>query len=175
MARKKPTRRRKIRTRGHVIADLSANHVERHALLCGFSVERIVHDYGIDLTLLTYARNGEVENGQVLLQLKATDKLNVRAGQQSISFLVARADLALWLDEPMPVILVVYDARADVAYWLYVQADFEQRGVDLGMLGNKVTVRLPTANVLNQEAMYQFARYKEHVLAQVKGRIDHDA
>jgi hypothetical protein len=40
---------RKRRTREHVIADLSVNHVERQALLCGFSVERIRVDYGIDL------------------------------------------------------------------------------------------------------------------------------
>src|SRR5262249_34564309 len=58
----KPSSRvsRKRRTREHVIADLSANHVERHALLCGFSVERIRLDYGIDLIIHTYNRSGEI-------------------------------------------------------------------------------------------------------------------
>ena len=37
---------RKRRTREHVIADLAVNHVERQALLCGFTIERVVHDYG---------------------------------------------------------------------------------------------------------------------------------
>ena len=51
---------RKRRTRQHVIADLSANYVERCALLCGFSVERIRLDYGIDLIVHTYNRHGEI-------------------------------------------------------------------------------------------------------------------
>lgn len=53
---------KKRRTRGHIIADLSANHFERHALLCGFTVVRIVHDYGIDLLLYTFNDDGKVEN-----------------------------------------------------------------------------------------------------------------
>ncbi len=77
---------RKRRTREHMIADLSANHVERYALRCGFTVERIVHDYGIDLTLSTYSASGEIENGLVYIQLKATDRLRVRDNQpQSLS------------------------------------------------------------------------------------------
>ena len=90
MSRKKPVPRRKRRTREHVLADLSANHVERHALLCGYSVERRVHDYGIDLTILTYDTDGNVENGQILVQLKATDHLKVIAeGQRFVTKLLA--------------------------------------------------------------------------------------
>ena len=40
--------RRKRWTRGHVIADLSANHVERFVLECGFAAEVTRHDYGVD-------------------------------------------------------------------------------------------------------------------------------
>ena len=47
--------------------------MERYALLCGYSVERRVHDYGIDLVILTYDPQGNVENGEILVQLKATD------------------------------------------------------------------------------------------------------
>jgi hypothetical protein len=49
VAKKKPPFQRKTRTREHVIADLAVNHVERQVLLCGFTLERIVHDYGLDL------------------------------------------------------------------------------------------------------------------------------
>jgi hypothetical protein len=75
-----PTRRNR-RTRGHIIADLSANFVERSALLAGYSVERIQHDYGIDLLLFTYNEAGEIENASISLQLKATDTLPVLANQ----------------------------------------------------------------------------------------------
>ena len=44
-----------------VIADLAVNHVERQVLLCGFTIERIVHDYGIDVLMFTFDRNGETE------------------------------------------------------------------------------------------------------------------
>ena len=66
MPRKKPVPPKKRRTREHVIADLSANHVERQALLCGYAVERRAHDYGIDLVITTYDREGNVENGEIL-------------------------------------------------------------------------------------------------------------
>ncbi len=41
-----------------------------------------------------------------------------------IGFRLDRADLHSWLTEFQPVILVVYDAPGDRAYWLYVQAYF---------------------------------------------------
>ena len=54
----------------HIIADLSVNHVERHVLKCGFVVERPVHDYGIDLEMVSFNKQGEIQPGKVLLQLK---------------------------------------------------------------------------------------------------------
>jgi len=38
-----------MRTRGHVIADLGINQLERHILLCGHTPQRIQHDYGYDV------------------------------------------------------------------------------------------------------------------------------
>ena len=90
---KKP--RGKRRTREHVIADLSVNFVERQALLCGYVVERIIHDYGIDLEMITFNKAGEMEAGKILLQLKATDGLKVHPGQASFPFPIDRADLVL--------------------------------------------------------------------------------
>ena len=66
---------RKRRTREHVIADLSVHHVEGFVLRCGWTTERSSHDYGIDLYMETYNADGEVENGRVTFQLKATDSL----------------------------------------------------------------------------------------------------
>ncbi len=71
-------------------------------------------------------------------------------------------------------ILVVYDAPADQAYWLYVQAYFEElAGFELKGAGKTVTVRVPTTNVLNPEAIRTFGRYRDRVLAQVEGRVTH--
>lgn len=164
---------KKKRPRQHIIADLSVNHVERYVLLCGYSAERIEHDYGVDLVIFTYDANGEIENGQIYVQLKATDHLS-RLADSTISFPLKRSDLELWLQEPMPWILIVYDVQADLAYWLYIQAFFEaQIEFDLSRVGDIVTVHLPASNIVDQEAIRQFARYKENILTQIQGVIKH--
>ena len=141
---------------------MSANHVERYVLRCGFTVERFVHDYGIDLALFTYGASGEVEIGHVYLQLKATDRLTVHVDRAAIAFPVRRADLERWLREPLPCILIVYDAQADVAYWLYLQAYFSQlTSFSLAEAGETVTVYLPQANVVDETAIRHFARYRD--------------
>src|SRR5258708_4920528 len=122
---KQPSVPRKRRTREHVIADLSVNYVERQALLCGFAIERRMHDYGIDLVLLTYTSEGEPESGEVLFQIKATDHLQTVADAKFVALRVERAHLRSRLIELMPVILIVYDAATDRAHWLYVQAAFQ--------------------------------------------------
>jgi hypothetical protein len=118
VAKRKRAPQRKRRTREHVIADLSVNHLERHALLCGYSVERVANDYGIDLRIYTYNQDGEIENGEIQLQLKATDDIKIVSRTGMVSFRLDRADSITWLHEPMPVFLVVYDAAAEVGYSL---------------------------------------------------------
>jgi len=45
---------RKQRTRQHVIADQSVNHVERLIIDAGHTAQRLTADYGYDLVLFTY-------------------------------------------------------------------------------------------------------------------------
>ena len=164
----------KRRTREHVIADLSVHHVEGHVLRCGWVIERMVHDYGIDLRVLTFTRRDEVQAGEVVLQLKATDRLRLPADLATISFRVDRSDLVLWLAELRPVILIVYDARQDVAYWLYVQSYFRRLPeFNLFAVGKTVTVHTPTANVLGPAAVGRFARFRDRVVAQTR-EVIHD-
>src|SRR5213078_3332805 len=54
---------RTIPTPGHA---LSINHVEYYAIQCGFTVERVTHDYGIDLQMYTYDEAGEIQNGWIV-------------------------------------------------------------------------------------------------------------
>jgi hypothetical protein len=76
---------RKRRTREHVIADLSVNHVERHILQCGWTVQRFSPDYGLDLLMNTFNRRGEIENGDVRFQIKATETLKLVSGGNAIA------------------------------------------------------------------------------------------
>ena len=96
----------KLRTRAHVLADLSIKCVERQVLLCGFSVERVQHDYGYDLTMTTYHDSGEIQSGPVYIQVKATDRLPRLVSGKAIPWTVSRRDLKLWLQETYPVILL---------------------------------------------------------------------
>src|ERR1700712_5085304 len=90
---------RKRRTREHVIASLSVNFVERQALLCGDTVERVFNDYGYDLMLDTYDANGEIEGGKIPIQVKASDAPRVLKKSDAISVDIARSDLIAWLFE----------------------------------------------------------------------------
>jgi hypothetical protein len=169
MARKKAKPRGKIRTREHIVADLAVNHVERQVLLCGCTVERIVHDYGLDLILFTYTTRGEVENGNVFIQVKGTEKADILQTRQAVSFRVTRSDLAGWLGQLVPVILVVYDVTADTASWVYIQRYCRDLpNFNLFRVKGTFTVHLPLSQVLNPAAVRHFgvlrdqAREEQH-------------
>jgi hypothetical protein len=175
VARKRGHHERKLRTREHVVADLSINHVERHILLRGFALNRLATDYGIDLLMLTYNDHGEVENGHVLFQVKATDSLQVLEQSASIACRVDVADLRSWQDEWLPVILVVYDGRQNKAYWLYVQKYVDEKNVsgeDVLTDQDRVTIRIPLANRLNRAAVERFRQIRNRHVEFMKGVRD---
>ena len=107
MAKKKPEPRKK-RTREHIIADQSLNHVERFIIDEGHTAQRLERDYGYDLLLFTCDEQGYVEPGLVFLQLKAAEELQA-VGTNYVFDLDIR-DYNLWMLEKEPVILVLFDA-----------------------------------------------------------------
>lgn len=163
MASGRPDWRRKRRTRGHVIADLGVNYVERQALLCGFSVERFTHDYGIDLSVFTYDDNGEAEGGYLALQVKSTDRLATHSGGATFAIRVDAADLRRWLFESMPVILAVYDAASDRAFWLDVKQYARDQEIDEEDFGQTVTIRVPLGNVLDPDSVRSSREVKQRL------------
>lgn len=168
MAKKKAPTQRKKRTREHVIADLSINFVEKQALLCSFSVQEVMRDYGLDLLIFTYNSDGEAEEGHILVQVKATDDLNLTTDEQKVLFRIERADLIRWLAEPMPVILVVYDAKNDRAWWLYIQQYFKaQPEFNLFRAGKTIAIEIPIARRLDADAMQQFRQFRTNVITQL--------
>jgi len=127
-------------------------------LLAGHTVERISHDYGIDLILFTYNTKGEPEPGQVLIQVKATEQTRRVNNGREIVFRVERADVLTWVSQADPVLLIVYDARADQAWWLHVQGyAAANRRWNRQQLAETISVRLPLGQVVNPEAARVFA------------------
>src|SRR5277367_6841208 len=99
---------RKRRTREHVIADQSVNHVERFIVDAGHTAQRVERDYGYDLFLSTYDEQGYLEPGLTNLQLKAAATLK-RVGS-GYTFDVDIRDYNLWTRERVPVFLILFDA-----------------------------------------------------------------
>ena len=99
------TSQRKRRTRAHIIGDLGVNYAERRILECGWTVQRFNPDYGLDLLMTTFNRHGEIENGDVRLQIKATDSIKVIPRRKVIAVRLEWRDMVYWLNEPLPVIL----------------------------------------------------------------------
>ena len=107
----------KQRTKQHIIASLSANSIERVFLEKGHSVIKTEQDYGIDLVVFTYDTSGFVEAGSIYVQLKATDIPAISADGTFYSFSISAKDYKAWMDEPMPVILILYDVKGNKAFW----------------------------------------------------------
>jgi hypothetical protein len=171
VARKKPAPRKR-RTRQHVIADQSVNHVERFILDEGHSAERPRSDYGYDLVMFTYDEQGYAEEGSLYIQIKASDKLG--ASGEAIAFDVDIRDYNMWTAEPMPVILVLYGAIRRRAHWLYVQQYFAEDASRRPRRGAKtVRVRVPKRQLLSRAAVRKMRAYKQEVLEQLEGAIDH--
>src|SRR5688572_11989779 len=164
-----PAGSRKRRTREHVIADLSINHLERFVLRCGWTVQRTTHDYGIDLFMETYSIRGEPQAGLVLFQVKATDRIKLRNNGRDVAVRLDGRDVEAWRDEPMPIILVLYDARGDNAYWLHVQPYLAERGrLRIRRPPATTTVYLPCNQILNEAAVRQFAQFRDTVLSRIR-------
>ena len=165
---------RKTRTREHVIASQSIAHVEKFIVAAGHTVERLMSDYGYDLSMATFTPDGGAEPGNVWFQLKATDALAWMRDGDTIPFSLDWKDVSLWREEPMPVILMVYDAIRENAYWLYTQALFQS---DVRFRGNgsgTITVHLSRSNVLNEQAVGLFRLFKQNVLDQMRGIRHHE-
>jgi hypothetical protein len=166
---------RKLRTREHVIADLGINHLERHILLCGHTSQWIQHDYGYDVFMTTYNPNGEIQQGWVYFQVKATSRLPLLKDRETISWTISRRDLKLWLSENYPVILVIYHAPRDRAYWLDVQDYFSgPRGLALFSPGETINVQISTSQMLDRRAIHKIARRKQQVHQQQHRRTPRD-
>jgi hypothetical protein len=159
---------RKRRTREHIIADLSVNYVEKLVLLCGWTVQRFTSDYGLDLVMTTFNRRGEIENGDVRFQIKATDSITIVSGSSSVAVRVQWRDMLYWLNEPLPVILVAYDGKTDRAWWLHLQESLRAEGrIALARKSAKLTLNIPLANVLDGKAIREFRKLRDEALARL--------
>ena len=146
---------RKRRTREHIVEDLSENHLERLVLNSGHLLRRPRRDYGVDVTMFHFSESGELENGEVRFQLKATDNLTSIADGQYATVRVKTGDIQYWSMEFYPFILVLYDAKEEAAYWIGID-DILKQSLDLDQ--QTETIRIPISSEVTNNSIEHFRR-----------------
>jgi Domain of unknown function (DUF4365) len=159
---------RKQRTRQHVIADQSVNHVERFIIDEGHTAQRLEKDYGYDLLLFTFDEQGYAEPGLVSIQLKATENLQT-VGTDYV-FDVDIRDYNRWMVEEFPVILVLFDASRRRAWWLDFQRYFHETASGRPKKGAKsVRVHVLNRQVMNRRAIAKMRDLKWQARIRIAG------
>jgi hypothetical protein len=158
---------KKRRTREHVIADLGVHHVEGVVLECGWTTERIRHDYGYDLAIFTYTEDGFLESGLILVQVKATENLTDQNNAEFLSWTLDTRDIRSWRSEIMPVAFVVCDTSEKTAYWVNVQDFFADKDVSDEQI--YMRCRIPRSNRWDVNSLTNFRNRKRELLSQMKG------
>jgi Domain of unknown function (DUF4365) len=162
----------KKRTREHVIADLSVVHVQYFIANAGFSSEATSKDYGYDLTVNTFDRDGLIDPLAILIQLKASEKLKLSLDSDGASywFNLDIRDYNLWIKESNSVFLILYEASSMRAYWLYFQRCVSSKHAPKPKKDAKtICVKIPRVNRV-KTSFFRHARHlKEQVLAKLGG------
>ena len=144
---------RKRYTHRHFIELLGFNHVEKQALLAGCTWQRYVSNTNYNGFLQTYAEDGKIEGGRINVQLKSTDKINRAKKTGEILFNLSIKDLEAWLNRFTMVLLVLYDAKNDMAYFVELDSYFQTHREALRKVNKFVRVHIPVANVFTPEAV----------------------
>ena len=166
----KTQNRKKKRTREHVIADQSLVHIQHFIANAGFTSEAVNKDYGYDVTVNTFDRDGFIEGGAILIQLKASDILTSHADGLHFAFDLDMRDFELWKEEPNPVFLILYEANTRRAYWLFVQPYLSGSGAPRPRANAKsVRIKIPKINKVRTAFFRHARRLKAGALSVILG------
>lgn len=169
-----PVPERPQRTREHIIASQSYNYIEKFFIDKGHTVDRPREDYGYDLIVNTFDAQGYAENGDIRIQLKASDNHKYIKNRSCISFQITRKHYELWTNEVAPVFLVLYDAQHKKAYWLYVREYFESEPARKPSPGTKtLALHVPVRNEFTTVTVDYIRDCKSKVMAQTAGKVKH--
>jgi hypothetical protein len=150
---------KKRRTRQHIIEDLGLNHIERQILLSGNVLRRFSdYDYGYDGMIETFNELGEVQNEGIMIQLKSTDIIQLSAQKQGFIVDLSKRDLELWLKSHYPVLLVLYDAQKEVAYFTDLQHYFNENRILLKNVLKFVRIFLPSQSIFDAKTIHDLQK-----------------
>ena len=148
---------RKRRSREHVIEEMSVNFLERKVLERGHMLVRApTREYGWDATMFHFSTKGEIENGEVRIQLKATDHLDDSAAYASCRVHTKDLHYWYWEDQQLPFILVLYDAKLNRGYWIHVRQNVDQLRLEINPEQKTVELQIPWTNKLTVRTIDHF-------------------
>ena len=150
---------KKLRTRQHIIEDLGLNHIEKQILLSGNILKRNQdYDYGYDGMINTFDEIGQANNLTFMFQLKSTDFIELSPQKGGFIVDLSKRDLELWLKSRLPVLLILYDAQAEIAYFVDLQAYFNENRLLLENVRKFVRIFLPPTSVFNKNAVQELQK-----------------
>ncbi len=151
---------KKLRTRQHIIEDLGLNHIERQILLTGNILRRFGdYDYGYDGMIETFNERGEADNPTLKIQLKSTDVIQFSAQNEGFIIDLSKRDLELWLKSLVPVLIILYDAQQEIAYFVDLQSYFNENRIALKNVSKFVRIFLPPTSVFNKSAIQELVKH----------------
>ena len=155
-----------------MIADMSLYYLGYIIASCGFSLERVSVDYGYDVTIYTFDAKGQYENGNIFVQLKATENLDVDPSTGAVKHRIDKADVIMWEGEIFPVYLVVFDVQRERAHAVYVQEYLEEAGISSASMAHEsLELRLAKTTV-DSNTIRNWRVQKNAVLEQI-GAVRH--
>lgn len=141
-----------LRPRSHRLEDLSRNRLHEAFNGVGWTVEDLRKDYGEDL-LVRIFEQGIATPLAFFVQAKATDRIEECTSTDGTSILlrVNKRHIRHWEQFWEPVILTVWDSKADRTYWECIQTYTSTAEGKTALAGERKTVRIgiPRGNVLD--------------------------
>ena len=74
-------------------------------------------------------------------------------------FDLSKRDLELWLMDTTKLLIVLYDAQQEIAYFVDLQAYFKENGTVLQTIKKYFRINIPTANVFVSQAIKQLVHF----------------
>lgn len=135
------------RPRTHQIGDLAVNRLCDFFLAAGWTAENLDQDYGEDIFVRIF-ENEEATPYSFFVQSKSTDNLSryTTADRQYARYPFESSRLRYWNDFWEPVIITLWDPKADTIYWEVAQSPEVSPNLD----SENSSILIPFSNVLNE-------------------------
>jgi hypothetical protein len=153
----------KFCTRQHLLELKSYNFVERQCLDARCLFERTKHDFGYDGDITTIRPKGEVENGEIKVQVKASSKVKYSEKHKGYVFDFSKRDLELWLGSNDLVILILYDGQNDRGYYIPLEDYFKRNRLSLRKVRKFIRVYFPPANLFDTTNIQSLRKLKNEI------------